>query len=181
VVAGAGIRTQFGETGYCGPVRVLSPAECRRFLDSVGARPPSPLDWHKGAAAVSRPYFELAALPAIVDVVAELLGDAVLLWGVSLVERGPDEVHHWHTDIESSAPDARTVSVWIGLENTTPLSSLRVVSRSHRFGVSLQEVRHAAGRSRAETASEDVEGWARERDAQAEVVETSMSDGEALF
>jgi quercetin dioxygenase-like cupin family protein len=181
VAAGSGIRAHFAETGYYGPARVLSPAECRRFLDAAGARRQAPLDWHKGAAATSRTYFELAALPSIVDVVAELLDDAVLLWGATLVERAPDEVHHWHTDIESAAPDARTVSVWLGLENTTPLSSLRVLSRSHRFGVSLQEVRHANARGRVEATSENVVRWAHERDPRAELVEPAMSDGDALF
>ena len=85
-------------------------------------------------------------------------GGQVILWGASLLDREPGAVHHWHTDIECAAPEARTVSVWIGLENTTPKSSLdllkgrksRPMSLSLRYGLihSLNNLPLRSSRSR---------------------------------
>ena len=172
---------EFAETGYLGPVRVLSTGDCRRFLRTVDLRPQASLDWGKGIAAASRAYYEFATLPQIVDVVVELLGDEVLLWGASIATRGPNAVHAWHSDIESSDPDARTVSVWIGLEHTTRESSLDVLSHSHWLGATIQQIQQEAGKGRDETRVEDLVGWAKERDSRCELVRVSVTDGEAVF
>ena len=172
---------RFAELGYLGPVRVLSRRDCRRFLSEVDLHPEAPLDWEKGAAATSRAYYEIATRPEILDLVAELLGDEVILWGATIVSRAPNEVHPWHSDIESSDPDGRTVSVWIGLEHTTAESSLLLLQFSHRFGVTVQQVRHENGKGRDETSVDDLVRWARERDGRSELVATSVTDGEALF
>ena len=129
-----------GPSGCC---RSASAAASLRTLD---AEPPQPGDWIKDLAVGSRPYYDLASRPEILDVVSELLGGQVILWGASLLDREPGAVHHWHTDIECAAPEARTVSVWIGLENTTPKSSLVVIPGSHRFGATVQEILRPARR-----------------------------------
>src|SRR5687768_17589766 len=109
------LRIDFAERGYAGPVRVLSSGECREFDHAArSANRRAPLDWEKGNAVTSRAFLELATRPAIVDVVCALLGEDVMLWGASIQERDAGAVHPWHTDIESAAPAARTVSVWIG-------------------------------------------------------------------
>ena len=110
---------------------MLSKDECRRFLRAVDLRPQPPLDWEKGLAPASRADFEVATQPAILDVVSQLLGSDVILWGASIQRRWSKAVHAWHSDIETSDPACRTVSVWIGLERTTPASSLLVLSGSH--------------------------------------------------
>ena len=171
----------FAETGYVGPMRVLSKPDCERFLRAVDLRPQASLDWGKGVTATSRAYYEIVTLPEILDVVAELLDGDVILWGASIVTRAPNAVHAWHSDIESSDPDGRTVSVWIGLENTTPESSLLVVSYSHHLGVTIQELQHENGKGRDETSVEDLVRWARERDDRSELVTVGVADGEALF
>jgi uncharacterized cupin superfamily protein len=171
----------FAEAGYLGPVRVLSRRDCRRFLRAVDLRPQAPLDWEKGIAATSRAYYEIATRPEILDVVAELLSDEVILWGAGILNRAPNEVHPWHSDIESSDRTGRTVSVWIGLQHTTLESSLLVLPYSHRFGVTVQQLRHENGKSRDETSVEDLVRWARERDGRSELVRMGITDGEALF
>src|ERR1700737_3187526 len=91
---------QFAEQGYLPPIRVLSPLECRRFLRAANEpRNPPPLDWYKGHAASSRAFYKIGTYPPIIDVVAALLGEDVMLWGASIVNRPPDAVHAWHTDI----------------------------------------------------------------------------------
>jgi len=173
--------SEFADVGYLGPVRVLSKRECRRFLRTLDAEPPQPGDWIKDLAVGSRPYYDFASRPEILDVVSELLGGQVILWGGSLLDREPGAVHHWHTDIECAAPEARTVSVWIGLENTTPKSSLVVIPGSHRFGATVQEVRGRHGVGRDQATAENVLGWSREHEPRSELVPTSVHDGEAIF
>ncbi len=173
---------QFTEQGYVGPVRVLSTQECQRFLQAVGdPRRRPPLDWNKGHAASSRAFYEISTHPAIIEVVAALLGEDVMLWGASIQSRPPGAVHPWHSDIESSDPSSKTVSVWIGIEHTTRDSSLLIIPYSHRFGVTVQEVRHQLGKDRDETTSNDIVHWARERDKRSHLVRPEMTDGEALF
>ncbi len=61
-----------------------------------------------------------------------------MLWGGSAVRRRPGQVHPWHTDLETSGETGRTVTVWIGLDNTNQRSSLMLIPYSHHFGASLQ-------------------------------------------
>jgi quercetin dioxygenase-like cupin family protein len=180
-VADRAIADYFAEAGFVGPRRVLSKDECRRFLRAVDLRLQLSLDWEKGLAPTSRAYYEVATQPAILDVVSELLGGDVLLWGVSIQRRVPKAVHAWHSDIETSDPNCRTVSVWIGLEHTSPASSLLVLSGSHRFGVTVQQIRHEQGRGRDELDLEELVDWARERDDRSELVPVPTTDGEAVF
>ena len=56
-----GIGDDFAEAGFVGPLRVLAPIECRRFLRAADqARLTPPLDWDKGHAVTSRAFYEIA-------------------------------------------------------------------------------------------------------------------------
>ena len=140
-----------------------------------------PLDWPKGYAASSPLFCGIGSLPVLVEMVTQLLGEDFLLWGASVLTRQPGEVHPWHTDIETADAAGGTVTVWIGLENTHRDSSLLLIPQSHRFGVSVQEIRHRRGSNRSETTTEEVLRWARERDERCRLVTPEMADGEALF
>lgn len=172
-------RERFEEEGFLAPSRVLLPEQCHAVRALLAAAP-SPPDWEKGNAASSHAFFGIASLPEVVDLVAELIGEDVLLWGARLVERAPGQVHPWHTDIETSDPSPGAVSVWIGLRNTNRRSSLQLVSRSHRFGLTLQECAARAGGSRGRTTAADVLGWAREIDPASDLVAVDSGDGEAI-
>jgi len=170
------------ELGFAGPVPVLSAEQRLRFsfvLNDPHRRPP--LDWPKGYAASTRAFYEIATLPSILSIVDEALGGNVLLWGVSILSQKPGEVHPWHSDIETSDPDGRTVSVWIGLENTRPESSIKFVERSHEFGATVQEIRHHEGLARQATSTETVLKWATARDPRAALAHPAVTDGEAIF
>lgn len=177
-----GLKTVYQEQGYVAPVRLFSRDECRAILSRLErnhALPP--LDWNKGWAATSPDYYALGAHDAILELVRALLGHDVILWGASLVVRGPGQVHPWHTDIESSAPDGKNLSVWIGLENTDARSSLKVVPYSHRFGITLQQVIQQHSKIRESVTDEDVSQWAKEREPRSGVVPLSTFDGEAIL
>ena len=173
---------QFAERGYLGPVRVLSAQECARFLKGAfGPCERPPLDWDKGHAASSRAFYEIGTHPAIIEVVAGLLGEDVMLWGASVQNRPPGVIHAWHSDIETSAPLGKTLSAWIGIEHTNRDSSLAIIPYSHRLGVTIQELRHQYGKGRDETTSDDIVRWARERDKRSHFLRLELTDGEAVF
>lgn len=175
------LREQLIEQGYAGPVRVLDAPRCRQILDRLIDGEREPCDWHKGHGATSWAFYDLARQPAIVERVSSVIGDDVMLWGASIQTRAPGAIHPWHTDIEISATRGRSVSVWIGLEHTAAGSSLSVVPYSHRFGVTVQETAHRAGKRRSEMRNEDVSRWAAEYDPRSGIVRVEMTDGEAVF
>ena len=177
------IRGQFADEGYVSPFRLLSPQECQQFLRSIARRfAPSPLDWEKGHGATSRAFYEIAAHPALIEKVAALLGENVMLWGASVQTRLPGAVHPWHSDIESSsAPPGKTLSVWIGMRNLCPDSSLLVIPHSHRFGITVQQARNQYRIGRNEATNEDILRLAWERDERSRLVRLEMTDGEAMI
>jgi quercetin dioxygenase-like cupin family protein len=170
----------FDTTGILGPISVLTAEESRRLKAVLSAAPP-PVDWGKGHGANSLAYYEMASHPAIVDRVAAIIGDDVMLWGASLVTRQPGQEHPWHTDIETSADAPGTVTVWIGLENTTRDSALRLIPYSHRFRMTIQERAARAGKCREEVNVEDVLIWAREFDPRCGLIQLDMGDGDAVL
>lgn len=174
------LEAQFAEQGFIGPLKIFAPDECRRVLE-LTRRSPQPAVWFKGNAASSWPFHALATRDDILRRVALLLGDDVMLWGASLIGKRPGEAHQWHTDLETSDPTSRTVTVWIGLDNTNRHSSLQLISHSHLFGVSVQQVTCEAGKRRDQVTTQDVLRWAQERDPRSRVTQLDMRDGDALM
>ena len=117
----------------------------------------------------------------MLDRVVELIGPNVVLWGAHLLIRTPGQAHPWHSDIESALVGAGTASVWIGLENTNPRTSLALIERSHRFDVAIQQEAHTRRSARGAAAAAEVEAWARARDPEARLATPEVSDGDALL
>src|SRR5690349_21814525 len=83
-----GLSDDFAGAGFAGPIRILSPVQCRRFLRAADeARLTPPIDWDKGHAVTSRAFYEIATHPSILQVVSNLLGPDIMLWGASLLSR----------------------------------------------------------------------------------------------
>lgn len=177
----SGVTEQFAEVGCLGPFRIFSAQECQSFLRLISdPHLPPPLDWNKGQAASSRVFFEVGRHPAIVEQVEALLGPDIMLWGASMQDRPPGAIHPWHSDIESSVLPGKTVSVWIGIENTNRDSSLQIIPYSHRLGVTVQQLRYELGKTRDGTTNDDVVTWARARDERSQLRNLDMSDGEGV-
>jgi len=172
----------FVEEGLIGPVDLFTEAQCALILKHyrLGARSASP-EWPKDWAVRDRVFYDLACRPALLQLLRTFLGEDILLWGASVIERDPGQAHIWHVDIESSAPDARCVSVWIGLENTRRESALQLMSRSHRFGKPIQQEVHERGLRRGQASDREILRWAREYDEHATLVQPEMHDGQALI
>jgi mannose-6-phosphate isomerase-like protein (cupin superfamily) len=173
---------QFARDGYLGPIPVFTQTECRRIADYLRRKPtPAPAGWDKARAVHERFLYELATSPALLAPITEFLGDDVILWGASAVRRVPGQVHPWHCDIESCAPEGGFVTVWVGVEHTSRDSALQVIARSHRIGQTVQEARREAGIGRELATPEAMLQLARERESEAELFWPDMRNGEALY
>ena len=172
---------QLADQGYAGPVRVLEEQRCRHIVDRLSDGERVPSAWHKGYAVSSRAFYDIARAPVIIERVSAFLGDDVMLWGASIQTRVPGAIHPWHSDLEISTAWGKSVSVWIGLENTEADSSLWLMPYSHRFGITVQETAHRFGKRRRDIGNEDVSDWATRHDPRSRIVKVAMGDGEALF
>ncbi len=171
----------FSREGFAGPGRVMDAAEAHLIGAAFDTSHPGPLLWSKGGAAAWRLLRDLSIRRSILAPVLDVLGSNVVLWGASQVISPPGHIHLHHVDIETADPVSRSVSVWIGLEGTSRESSLRLVARSHRFGVPIQQVALNHGRRRGEYGEEEILEWAGEWDPSAAVVTLDISDGEAIW
>ncbi|MBT8399088.1 MAG: cupin domain-containing protein [Rhodothermia bacterium] len=173
----------FERYGFAGPFEVFSPDQCERIVglvDSIGQQQP-PSEWHKGHASTSSPLFRIATNPRILDHVQTMLGKDIMLWGATVVRRRPGQVHPWHTDIETSGSDLRTVSAWIGIRNTNEKSSLQLITSSHRFGKSIQEVAAQRGVPRWKTTGGRAFEWAQEMDPESKLVTPKLTNGQMIL
>jgi quercetin dioxygenase-like cupin family protein len=173
---------RFHRDGFTGPIRLLTARECRvlnRHLNSDGR--PLPADWHKGGAVTDWLLYRVATDPRLLELLTPILGENIVLWGCSVVRRRAREAHPWHVDIETSTPDGRYVSAWIGLENTRRNSGLQLISGSHMSGKTIQQVQSERGFRRGEATAETVLGWALEENSDADLVDPELDDGEAVL
>lgn len=177
------LKTRFEQEGYLDPVKIFSPGEIHDLWSRIKldlGNPP--LDWDKGYAAGSRLFFEIGTQKDIIALVERLIGKDILLWGASIVSKAPGAIHPWHCDIESSTIErGNTVSVWIGLENTSLETSLSLIPFTHHFERTVQEIRSQKGKPRMQTTSEEILGWAQIENKQCSIVQTNAGDGDALF
>lgn len=171
----------FTQQGYVTQPGVLTPAQCALLEKHLTlGREIEPAGWWKGRAVTDRLLFDIASSEALLTLLAPLLGEDIVLYGASTVERAPAEQHAWHVDIESSAPGGRFATVWIGLRNTSPESGLKLIGGSHRYPQLLQEVQHAGAYRRGQADDDTVLGWARTFDAAAQIDVPAVSDGDAI-
>jgi mannose-6-phosphate isomerase-like protein (cupin superfamily) len=173
---------EFRRDGFLPPFALFTRAQCALVQRHICCgNPPAPSRWIKGQAVSDTLIFDLATRPALLARLRLLLGDDIILWGARWVTRQPKEVHHWHSDIESSGPDGGFVSVWIGIENTSRESALQLIRGSHRIGKTIQQFAHEHGFRRGEADAATTLDWARKTIPLAEFVQPQMSDGDALI
>src|SRR6186997_2693456 len=125
-VASPFVATGFETTGIAFPIPALGAAE----LQSVRREYAKIVDAHGGTLKSfdrSHLYFgwayDLATHPRIVDAVATLLGDDIVVWGSLILSKPPhdDAFIAWHQDgaYAGFLGDAPAVSAWIALSDST--------------------------------------------------------------
>ncbi len=167
--------------GFLAPIPVLTRAQCRIAMNFFrSGTMAAPAVWVKGLAVSERFIFDIASRSSLVGLLRQILGEEIILWGARLLTSRPGTIHPWHCDIESSSPQANFVSVWIGLEGTRRASALKLLQHSHRFGRTIQEVQSDHNLGRGEADDTQVLAWAHDFDADSEIVQPEVSDGEAI-
>lgn len=172
----------FARDGFVGPVPLLTPPQCSALLTHLASdKCPPPAEWDKGRAVTDWRVARLAANPQLLRLLTPLLGDDIILWGASLVHRRPDQVHRWHVDIESSSPEGRFVTAWIGLANTSSNSGLRLIAGSQAVGKTVQQFQAEAGRALLDAPTEAVLEWAQGANPDARLAEPELNDGDVIL
>lgn len=170
----------FRRDGFILPFHLFTRAQCDLIIKHNRLNDPDRQKQTKGRGATDRFFYDVTTRPAILDRVKRILGDDIVWWGTRVIRREPNQIHCWHTDIESSAPDGRFVSVWVGLCGTQRDSGLKLISRSHQFGKPIQQEVHERGSRRGEATDDMVAEWARALDPQAALVQPDIADGQAI-
>lgn len=171
----------FARDGFVGPIKLLTEQQAAflgRHLLSTPIRRPV---WEKSLATVDPLTYEIAVNPSLLRLIRALIGNDIVLWGASIVVRRFGEIHPWHCDIESSAPDGGFVSVWIGLLNTQKGSALQLIPGSHTYGVSIQEMAAREGVLRNDRTNAAVCRFADSQRPGADIVQPQTGDGEAII
>ncbi|MFM7320105.1 MAG: phytanoyl-CoA dioxygenase family protein [Armatimonadota bacterium] len=134
----------YNRNGHIGPFRVLSPEEIddlRTWFDhllaqtlAAGGNSYSIATAHRRHARI----WDLLHLPAIVDRVADLLGDDVVAWGSHFFCKMPGDgkIVDWHQDaVYWPMTPSRTVTVWLAIDDAdTENACMRFVPGSHLHG-----------------------------------------------
>jgi hypothetical protein len=130
----------FEETGIVFPIPVLSAEELRAVCGEVARLS----DAHGGAMKSfdrAQLYFgwayDLVLHPRVLDAVAALIGDDIVVWGSLILSKPPhdDAFIAWHQDgaYAGFLADAPSVSAWIALSDSTAQSGcMRVVPGSQK-------------------------------------------------
>ena len=146
----------FEREGFLGPFPLFEPTEVdaatkrlrksffpgrfrrllRFFIELI--RPRDYVRWQKGSHAEVKQICDLAADPLILDRVESVIGRNILIWGSVMIDKMPGDDHGWHGDVEHVEWEG--ISAWIGLAGVTPLSSISVITRSHRFNTYPQKI-----------------------------------------
>ena len=140
---------RYGDEGYLIPSYRLPTAQLERLRrtldrlirDNPGVRPEKLVSAHiegdngEGVHG-SAEFLELARDPAIVDMVAQLIGEDVILWGCQVFcKPGGDGFETpWHQDGHYwPIRPLANCTVWVALDDSTPENGcLRVIPGSHR-------------------------------------------------
>ena len=119
----------------------LQQALDRLIADNPGVRPEKLVSAHvqgdnREGVKGSKRFLELAMHPPIVDLVEDLIGPNIILWGCHVFCKPPEEGYEtpWHQDGHYwPIRPLATCTVWVALEpSTVENGCLRVIPKSHQ-------------------------------------------------
>ena len=108
----------FHDSGYQIFPTVFLEDECKQIFSTLNKEPAKKsVSWKKSMATVDHNYYAIAKCDRIIEIVSNLIGKDIVLWGARLVWKKPGQLHNWHTDIETYEDGAHKVNVWVALNN----------------------------------------------------------------
>ena len=135
------LSARYAAAGCACPIAVLSRAEAadyRARIEAVERR----LREEEASLPYLKPYLaltvvnELVRLPAVLDVVEEIIGPDILVWDGAVIVKEPRNrgMFTWHQDLTywGLEPKEGVVSTWLALSPSTPESGcVKVIPGSH--------------------------------------------------
>ncbi|WP_168735704.1 phytanoyl-CoA dioxygenase family protein [Cohnella fermenti] len=175
---------QFKKDGFCGPVQALTLAEANKynqlFFETLGMSPFEPGPTQANLSAWHQRYrwaYDLAAHPAIVDPIAQILGDDVVLWAMHFwyKEPGNPKFIPWHQDINYWPMEpAVNATAWVTLGySLTENGCLRLIPGTH-----LERVEHVRI---GDESSAFEQGIGEERIDESKAVDMEMTPGQVVY
>ncbi len=131
-------------SGYRLPAPVLARAKAdyeKLLTDNAGVASDIMLGPHlskRGAQGIKggRGWLELATLPALMDMAAQLMGPDIILWGTTVFGKPPHsgKATPWHQDGDYyPIKPLETLTIWMALDDATPENGcMRFIPGSHR-------------------------------------------------
>lgn len=163
--------------GYIGPFDLMTPEEAKKVLAAISTYPDDRLPWWKARHAYVRAMYELGTQPAILERLKSILGPDIILWGSHIIRQSPHGRHRWHVDVEHAHWEG--VTLWLALENVVPGECISVVTRSHTFDTTPQQIAKDLGTDL--TDDEAVIAAARRHSAESRLVHVPIRDGQFFF
>ena len=134
----------FDQLGYIRPLPIFTPSQAdanRAAFDRLlalfqahGHDSYAINGYHVSCASIH----DLATNPLLVDCVADLIGDDVVVWGTHFFCKLPGDQREvsWHQDAPYwPLPPMQTVTAWLAIDDTDEANgAMRVIPGSHRLG-----------------------------------------------
>lgn len=135
--------------------------------------------WFQSTFSVVPEIRDVVSHPALVERVASILGDDLLVWATTVARKRPGDVHSWHTDTARW----EGVTAFIGLDGMSLQTVVKVMSHTHRLQASPFDLIESAQFTNAVresplTDEETVVEAARTLEPKAEIVAHDLHDGE---
>jgi hypothetical protein len=195
---------RFAQDGWIGPYRLMSQSDARAlvpelqraFDQTLGFHYPDRRElerfqaaggsyyqdrpWFQSLHALSPQLLEVGRHPAIVERIAQLLSDNLMLWATICFAQEPGGRLHWHSDNEFH--HVRGVSAWIAISNVTPDNSLKLLPGSHRLPKRPEDYLSIGAETMASLQdNERAVSIARQWELSAEFIRPAMHDGEFIL
>jgi len=137
------LKADYQRDGYVFPLPAMSEAEARSYrakLESAEQQHPGFVQQTSGYVSLAIDFVdELARLDAVLEPVAEILGDDLLVWGTNLFIKNAKSLDFvsWHQDLTYwGLDDADEVTAWIALSPATVASGcMRFIRGTHELPI----------------------------------------------
>ena len=124
--------------------------------------------WFKSMHLREEAIKKIALDEIILEKVKSLLGQKIIAWGGTIVERLPGQKHRWHIDIEHL--HWKGITVFIGLKGIRKESSIILISQSNRINEVPQRFKFSN--------TSEVLKYCKKHNTECEVIQVEINEGD---